>query len=134
MSAFGGEERQADPAPPGKRRQPRLLVDEPHRHLGPGFLEKTYEDALAIELRLRGIRFERQVPLAVHYKDLAVTGCVLDFLVEDAVVVELQAVEQVLEVHRAQVLAYLKAGRFRLGLLINFNVPTLRNGIARVAL
>jgi GxxExxY protein len=107
---------------------------EVHRHLGPGFLEQTYDAALAIELGFRGIPFERQVPLHVHYKDELVAGFVADFLVERSVIVELKAVELFHELHRAQLLSYLKAGSFQLGLLINFNVTLLRNGIVRVAL
>jgi GxxExxY protein len=107
---------------------------EVHRHLGRGFLEKTYDEALAIELTLRGIRFERQVPFDVRYKGEVVAGSVLDFLVEREVVVELKAVEQLHEAHRAQLLSYVKAGGFRLGLLINFNVSLLRSGVVRMAL
>jgi GxxExxY protein len=107
---------------------------EVHRHLGPGFLENSYEDALAIELALRGISFERQRPLALQYKGQGICGSVLDLLVAGEVVVELKAVEELHETHRAQVLSYLKAGAFPLGLLINFNVPALRNGIRRLVL
>jgi GxxExxY protein len=107
---------------------------EVHRHLGPGFLEKTYEDALALEFTFRGMQFERQAILDVRYKNQPITESVLDFLVERAVVVELKAIEQIHEVHRSQVLSYLKAGKFRLGLVINFNVVMLRDGIARVIL
>jgi GxxExxY protein len=107
---------------------------EVHRHLGRGFLEKTYEEALAIELALRGVRFERQLPFDVRYKGEVVTGSVLDLLVEREVVVELKAVEQIHEAHRAQLLSYVKAGGFRLGLLINFNVPMLHSGVVRIAL
>jgi GxxExxY protein len=107
---------------------------EVHRHLGPGYLEKTYEDAMCIELQLRGVKFDRQVPLQIHYKGALVTSCHLDLVVEDSVVVELKSVEHISAIHRAQVLAYLKAGAFQLGLIINFNVPMLRDGIGRVIL
>jgi GxxExxY protein len=107
---------------------------EVHRHLGPGFAEKVYEAAMVIELGLRGIRFERQVPVSIFYREHVVASCSLDLVVEDEVVVELKAVDQVSAVHRAQVLSYLKAGAFQLGLIINFNVPMLRDGIGRVIL
>ena len=107
---------------------------EVHRHLGPGFLEKTYEEALAIELRLRSIPFARQVPVEILYKERVITACALDLVVEDEVVLELKAVDHIHAVHRAQTLSYLKAGAFQLGLIINFNVQLLRDGIARVIL
>jgi len=107
---------------------------EVHRQLGPGLLERTYEDALAIEFELRNIKFERQVPLAIRYKDQLVTSCALDLLVEGELVVELKAVDALLQIHRAQVVAYLQAGAFELGLLMNFNVPVLKDGIRRVIL
>ena len=107
---------------------------EVHRHLGPGFLERTYEDALAIELGLRGIRFERQVPLWITYKDQRISDCVADFLVEEELVVELKAIERIGPIHRAQALSYLKVGAFQLALVINFNVPLLKHGISRVVL
>jgi GxxExxY protein len=107
---------------------------EVHRHLGPGFLEKTYEEAMALELRLRGVSFVRQLPLEILYKEHVVTSCTLDLVVEDEVVVELKAVDRIHAVHRAQTLAYLRAGAFQLGLIINFNVQLLRDGIARVIL
>ena len=107
---------------------------EVHRELGPGFLERTYEDALAIELKTRGIRFERQVPISIFYKNERIADCALDLLVEEELVVELKAVEQLDQVHRAQVLSYLKAGAFQLALVINFNVPLLKHGISRVVL
>ena len=105
---------------------------EVHRFLGPGFFERTYEDALAIELGLRGIRFERQVPIPILYREQRIADCVVDLLVEDELVVELKAIEQIGAVHRAQVLSYLKAGTFQLGLVINFNVKILKDGVARV--
>jgi GxxExxY protein len=107
---------------------------EVHRVLGPGFLESVYESALAIELDVRGIRFERQAPLQVSYKAKHVGSCRLDLMIEGRLIVELKAVETLAPIHKAQVLSYLKATGLPLGLLINFNVPILRDGIQRVVL
>ena len=105
---------------------------EVHRTLGPGLLESTYEECLCHELRLRGIPFERQRPLPVTYKGLDLEcGYRLDLLVHDAVVVEIKAVEALQPIHEAQLLTYLKLGGWTVGLLINFNVPFLKNGIRR---
>jgi len=105
---------------------------EVHRHLGPGFLESAYEEALAIELQARGIEFERQVPMPVIYKGHTVAEHRIDLIVEGMLVVELKTVDSLHSVHLAQVLAYLKAGAFQVGLLINFNVPILKQGIRRL--
>ncbi|MGA9033553.1 MAG: GxxExxY protein [Sulfuricaulis sp.] len=102
------------------------------KHLGRGYLESVYEEALAIELALQKIRFVRQIPVPVQYKDHLVGQGRLDFLVNDELVVELKAVEALLPIHKAQVLSYLKATRRRLGLLINFNMPVLMRGVQRV--
>jgi GxxExxY protein len=113
----------------------RIVVDaalEVHRILGPGLLESLYEQALSVEFGLRGLRFARQVPIAITYKNVPVGEARLDFLVADRLVVELKACSQLLPVHLAQVLSYLKASRHSLGLLINFNVPLLRQGMKRV--
>ena len=107
---------------------------EVHRHLGPGFLEAVYEEALAIELRLRGVPFERQKLITVGYKENAVGEGKLDFLVNDRLIVELKAVEILSAIHKAQVISYLRATRLHLGLLINFNVPILKNGLQKVIL
>ena len=107
---------------------------EVHRRLGPGFLESVYEEALAVELGLRGIPYERQVPIAVKYKGYSVGEGRIDFVIDGALIVELKAVESLAAVHLAQVLSYLKASRRRLGLLITFNVPVLRRGVRRVVL
>ena len=103
-----------------------------HRLLGPGFLESVYEEALCIELALRGLPFTRQVPIGVTYKGNRVGEARLDLVVADCLVVELKAVDCIAPIHVAQVLSYLKATRLRLGLLITFNVPVLRRGITRV--
>ncbi len=102
--------------------------------LGPGYLESVYEEALAIELGLRGIGFRRQVPVTVSYKGREVGTARLDFLVEEILVVELKAVDDLAPIHLAQVLSYLKATSLPLALLINFNVPVLRDGIKRIIL
>ena len=106
---------------------------EVHKALGPGLLESAYEECLAHELKFRGIASERQRALPVMYKDVLLDcGYRLDFLVEQAVVVELKAVEMLLPIHEAQMLTYLKLGGWSVGLLINFNVPALRRGIKRM--
>jgi GxxExxY protein len=113
----------------------RVVVDaalEVHRILGPGLLESVYEQALSVELGLRGIACARQLPIAVTYKNVAIGEARLDLLVANQLVVELKACEQLLPIHLAQVLSYLKASDRSLGLLINFNVCLLRQGIRRV--
>ena len=106
---------------------------EVYKALGPGLLESTYEGCLAHELSLAGISFERQVPLPVSYKSLQLDcGYRLDFLIEKMVVLELKAVEGLQPIHEAQLLTYLKLGGWPIGLLINFNVPVLKNGIKRM--
>ena len=105
---------------------------EVHRHLGPGFLESPYEAAMAIELAHCDLYFERQVPMPLFYKGHPIAEPRLDFLVERSLVLELKAVDSIHAVHVAQVVSYLRAGHFQLGLLINFNVRTLRQGVRRV--
>ncbi|MFD2113203.1 GxxExxY protein [Thiorhodococcus fuscus] len=107
---------------------------EVHRHLGPGFLESVYEAALAVELQDRGIEYQRQVEVSVEYKGVHVGEGRLDLLVGGVLVVELKAVEALLPVHKAQLLSYLKTLKRPLGLLINFKVQALRQGIQRVIL
>ena len=107
---------------------------EVHRHLGPGFLEAVYEEALCVELSSRQIPFVRQAPVAVRYKGHAVGESRLDVLVANALVIELKAVVAIAPVHVAQVMSYLKATGHKLGLLINFNVPFLKSGIKRIIL
>jgi GxxExxY protein len=106
-----------------------------HTQLGPGLLESVYETCLAHELTKRHLRFARQPALPIVYDGIKIDGGLrLDFLVEHRVIVELKAVEGLLPVHRAQVLTYLKLSGIRLGLLINFNVPLIRDGIKRIVL
>jgi GxxExxY protein len=107
---------------------------EVHRELGPGFIEGVYESALQAEFELRGIPYKQQLTIGVEYKGLSVGEGRPDFLVHDAVVVELKAVEALHPVHTAQVISYLKAAKLQLGLLINFNVPLLKSGIKRIVL
>jgi len=108
---------------------------EVHKRLGPGLLEKICEECLCRELGLRGVECKRQVPLDLIYRGLCVGAAYrMDLLVEGAVVVEVKAVETVLPIHRAQLLTYLRLSRCPLGLLLNFNVPTLPDGIVRLAL
>lgn len=105
---------------------------EVHKVLGPGLLESAYEECLCRELGLRGIQFERQRPLPVEYKGVKLDcGYRLDFLVENAVVVEIKSVSGIEPIHEAQLLTYLRLGGWKLGLLINFNVPVLKDGIRR---
>ncbi|NUM79115.1 GxxExxY protein [candidate division KSB1 bacterium] len=108
---------------------------EVHRILGPGLLESAYEECLNHEFRQHLVRFARQHPLPVVYKGTKLDcGYRLDFLVEEAVVVEIKAVEAILPIHEAQLLSYLKLGGWHVGLLINFNVPVLKQGIKRIVL
>jgi GxxExxY protein len=108
---------------------------EVHRLLGPGFLESSYEECCAHELTLRGIRFERQKPIPIVYKDVKLDcGFRLDFFIEGKVVVELKAVDEMHPVHEAQLLTYMKLAESRVGLLINFNVLLLKDGIKRMVL
>jgi GxxExxY protein len=105
---------------------------EVHRTLGPGFLEFVYEEALCVELTARGIPFRQQVPLEIDYKSRLVGVVRLDLVVADRLIVELKAVPQLLRVHTAQLLSYLRAFGQPLGLLVNFDVPVLAMGIRRV--
>ncbi len=107
---------------------------EVHRILGPGYLESVYEEALAFELSLRKIPFERQKIVGVDYKGKDVGEGRLDIFVDKRLVVELKAVDAFVPIHSAQVISYLKATKLPLGLLINFNVPLLKNGIKRIVL
>lgn len=108
---------------------------EVHKQLGPGLLESAYEECLAHEFTLRHIPFERQKPLPVIYKGVKLdVGYRLDFLVGGLVIVELKAIERFAPIHEAQVITYLKLAHSKLGLLLNFNVKLMKNGIKRVAL
>jgi GxxExxY protein len=105
---------------------------EVHRELGPGLLDSAYEAALAHELALRGVRFSRQKEMPVRYKGVLIeVGYRLDLLVEDQVIVELKAVTEMHPIYEAQLITYLRLSKLRVGLLINFNVPLLKDGIMR---
>jgi GxxExxY protein len=105
---------------------------EVHRALGPGLLESAYEECLCRELSLQGLSFQRQVPLPVLYKDVELDcGYRIDLVVAESVVVELKAVDQLEPIHEAHLMTYLKLSKIRVGLLINFNVPLLKDGIVR---
>jgi len=108
---------------------------EVHRALGPGLLESAYEECLARELTLRQMPFERQKPLLLEYKGVHLEcGYRIDFLVAEKVLVEVKAVESLLPIHQAQLLTYMKLAGCQVGLLINFHVPVLKNGIKRLVL
>ncbi len=105
---------------------------EVHRHLGPGLLESAYEACLAYELERLGLKVEKQKPLPLIYKDIRLDqGYRIDLLVADQVVVELKVVDALTPVHEAQMLSYLKLSGCKLGLLINFDVKLLKDGICR---
>jgi GxxExxY protein len=105
---------------------------EVHRSLGPGLLESAYQACLCRELSLRGIGFQTELPLPVHYKGVRLDcGYRIDVLVAELVVVEIKTVEAIAPVHDAQLLTYLRLGGWKVGLLINFNVAVLKDGIHR---
>jgi len=106
---------------------------EVHRHLGPGLLESAYESCLVFELKHLGLRLEQQKPLPVIYKDVKLDcGYRLDLVVEDEIIIEIKAVEKLLPIHEAQLLSYLRIAKKRVGLLMNFHVPVLKNGLKRI--
>ena len=107
---------------------------EVHRLLGPGFLESVYQESLEVEFRMRGIPCHPKKPVAITYKGHQVGEGQLDFMVGDILIVELKAVEKLAPIHEAQVISYLKMTKNSLGLLINFNVPILKEGIKRIIL
>ncbi len=103
---------------------------EVHRNLGPGLLEKTYQQCLAHELSLSNIRFKMEWPLPVEYKGMQLDcGYRVDLLVEDEIILELKAVDELLGIHEAQLLTYMKLAEIDLGFLINFNVKKLKHGL-----
>ena len=105
-----------------------------HRHLGPGLLEQTYEEAICVEFELCGLNFRRQMAVPLSYKGRDIGEYWIDILVEDSVVVEIKSVERHEPVFEAQVLTYLKITSKKVGLLINFNSRLLKNGIKRLIL
>jgi GxxExxY protein len=108
---------------------------EVHRLLGPGLLESAYQESLARELTLRQIPFEREKPMPLEYKGAKLDcGYRLDFLIAEAVVVEVKAAEGLLPIHQSQLLTYMKLGGWKVGLIINFHESLLKNGIKRLVL
>lgn len=108
---------------------------EVHRHLGPGLLESAYEECLGYELLKRGLHIHRQKPVPAVYKDMLLNFAYrIDILVENSVVLELKSVDNLAPIHEAQILTYMKLAEKRIGLLINFNVTVLKNGLKRYVL
>lgn len=106
---------------------------EVHRRLGAGLLERAYQECLMYELKLQGLKVEKEVLLPITYKELKIdNGYRIDLLVEDKVVIELKTVEELHNAHFAQTLTYLKFGNYKLGLIFNFNEAILKNGIKRI--
>ena len=107
---------------------------EVHSTLGPGLLESVYEEALAYEFELRGIKFERQKEIVLEYKGKSIGPHRIDFLIEGQVLLEIKATEGMKKIFEAQLLTYMKATKKKVGLLINFNVERLKDGIKRLVL
>ena len=124
------------PIPDEIERVGRIILDSAfsvHTALGPGLLESAYEACLAYEIQVNQLEVQRQVVLPVKYKDLTIDkGYRIDLLVENCVIVELKAAQQMLPLYKAQLITYLKLTSLRLGYLINFNTPHLKNGIHRI--
>ena len=105
-----------------------------HRALGPGYLESIYKAAMCIELASRGLSYARERSLEVVYRDIPIPGQRVDLIVEDLIVVELKAVESLADIHRAQLISYLRTTGLRGGLLVNFRVRVLKDGLQRIVL
>lgn len=106
---------------------------EVHKRLGPGLLESAYQECLCYELTSKGLSIVKEKPMPIIYKDIKLNhGYRIDILVENKVVIEIKTVDAFSDIHIAQVLTYLKLGEYKLGLLLNFNVTTLKNGIKRI--
>jgi GxxExxY protein len=124
-----------EPVPPEDEDLARKVIGaaiEVHRILGPGFLESIYRRALAHELQLQGLLAEHEQPLRVPYKDIELDGQRLDLWVNRRIIVESKCVEEIAPIHLAQLISYLKTAKLRLGLVINFKVQRLKDGIKRV--
>ena len=105
-----------------------------HKALGPGLLESAYQECLYYKLKKEGLKVEKEKPMPLVFEEVRLDcGYRIDLLVEDKVVIELKSVEILTDVHLAQTLTYLKLGNYKLGLLINFNLPLLNYGVRRVA-
>ncbi len=108
---------------------------EVHKNIGPGLLESAYEECLAFELTKKGLSIKRQQPTPVVYKEIKLEcGYRIDILVENSVILELKVVDAINPIHEAQILTYMKFSKIKIGLLINFNVTVLKNGIKRYIL
>ena len=107
---------------------------EVHRKLGPGFLESVYEEAACIEFTKNRIPYERQVKIVIEYDGRMVGEARIDLLINKKLIVELKAVDALVPIHQAQLMSYLRMTKLELGLLVNFNVPVLKNGIKRIVL
>ena len=108
---------------------------EVHKRLGPGLLESAYEECLCCEMKLRGIKFERQVALPLNYKGLHLDcGYRLDLLVEDKIILELKSIESLMPIHEAQLLTYMKLSGMKIGFLMNFNEKLFKSGLKRFVL
>ena len=106
---------------------------EVHKQLGPGLLESAYQECLCFELEQSGLKIQREKPMPIVYKEIKLDhGYRMDIVVEDKVVIEIKTVEELNDIHKAQVLTYLKLGGYRLGLLINFQVALFKNGLKRI--
>ena len=106
---------------------------EVHKQLGPGLLESAYQECLYYELKQKDLKVRKEKPMPIIYKDIKLDhGYRIDLLVEEKVVIELKTVEYLTEVHTAQILTYLKLGNYKLGLLLNFHMSKLRDGIKRI--
>jgi len=123
------------PLPPATEHVATAVIGtaiEVHRALGPGFLERIYQEALCIELNARGLRFERERAVVVHYRGVPIPGQRIDLVVDGCVLVELKASTRIDEIHESKVVSYLRTTGLRLGLLLNFNCRTMKEGLKRV--
>jgi GxxExxY protein len=145
LSLFGERPKRKYPRPFGQKRKEQIMdinqlsskiigaAIEVHKALGPGLLESSYQKCLCHELRLRGISYENEKPLPLVYKGEKLDCAYqMDLVVENAIIVELKSCEKLEPIHEAQLLTYLKLSDLTLGLLLNFNVPVMRDGIKRI--
>jgi len=108
------------------------MLEEVHKEIGPGLLESAYQQCLCRELSLRKLKFDTEMPLPIRYKGMLLDcGYRLDIVVEKKIVLELKSVEELTDLHEAQLLSYLRLGGYELGMLMNFNVPVIKDGIKR---
>jgi GxxExxY protein len=124
-----------EPVPPAVEQVATDVIGaaiEVHRHLGPGFLERIYQEALCREFHTRRIPFERECSVAVNYKGLSIVGQRVDLIAARSVIVELKAVTRIDVVHESKVISYLRTTGLRLGLLLNFNGRTMKEGLKRI--